>query len=269
MAADRRPVRPDLGPAGVPPHDRLLSGAGARRALTLLPLLALLALLAGLWLTSPTNASGDTYALARGAKAALHCLEHGHVYRCGTAPAPTYSTVQPFAAAQYVPALVLVAAGAGETGVVRGLSFVNLLAFGVLLAVAWSLAVRFGGAPWGPTVTAVLLASPLLYYSTSSFGEMLAAALTIVFLGTVLTGRHPAAIASSFVLAGITKETAPVFLLALGLIALQARRGPGSSSLKPHRALGIGFATSVALNAGFNLFRYGTLLNRQYLGIFD
>src|SRR5207249_4558560 len=71
---------------------------------------------------------------------------------------------------------------------------------------------------------AVLLSGPLLWYATSSFGEMLAALVTTALVAACLRRAGAALVGLLLVLAGLSKDTALPFLLLLGL---------GSSLLNP------------------------------------
>ncbi len=147
----------------------------------------------------------------------------------------------------------------------RALSALNVVAFLVMLVVIWIVAVRTGNGAWGPGLVLAVLAGPLLFYANATFGEMLAAFLIVLFAAAVLLGSRPSLIIAATWLAGITKETAAPFLLALGLAALLARSTSGRPPVRPLVwALVAGVAAAVATNGLFNVFRYGTPLNRDY-----
>ena len=71
---------------------------------------------------------------------------------------------------------------------------------------------------------AVLLSGPLLWYATSSFGEMLAALVTTALVAACLRRAGGPVVGLLLVLAGLSKDTALPFLVLLGL---------GSSLLNP------------------------------------
>ncbi|MCS7034408.1 MAG: hypothetical protein NZ561_10525 [Phycisphaerae bacterium] len=123
---------------------------------------------------------------------------------------------------------------------------------------------RGGSFPTAGFAALVMLAGPLAAYATSTFNELPAALLTAGFAASLLCGRSLLLIALLSVLAGITKEFAP-FLLALlwlALIGLDPARRPTRVHLA---ALSLSLVLAVAINAGFNQFRFGTPRNVEYL----
>src|ERR1700722_6768383 len=76
--------------------------------------------------------TGDSQKVVRGVHLAFSCLGHGHLTKCGTV-AEGPKSVGPFPLLQYLPAAVLVAAGANLHAALQGLAWVNLACFGVLI----------------------------------------------------------------------------------------------------------------------------------------
>lgn len=124
----------------------------------------------------------------------------------------------------------------------------------------------------------MLVTSPLLYYSCSSFNEGTAAFVTLLFTLSCLwrgqksemqgldrqsTSRaHPVFIVFFFVLAGVTKEVAPPFLFLIGILSFW----PGivktpKQYKKEWISLTAGMSFSVFFNSLFNLWRFGSILN--------
>ncbi len=226
------------------------------------------ALLVAFWVPRTPNIGPDTLVLENGAKTALSCVHAHRFVNCGQsqeersqAPYPLISAVGPFVILQYPAAMALLQLGLTDHQVYRGLSLLSIAAFVATLALLAYL--PFGAGR--PVVVLVLLSSPFLYYAYTTFGEMLAACFLVAFVLTVVRPSHWLLIAVAAWLAGLTKETAPPFVFALGLIALL---GTGQS-VRPSRARAVallfGTLAALATNALFNVFRYGTTTNQEYL----
>lgn len=134
-----------------------------------------------------------------------------------------------------------------------------------MLALLRVVARRAGHAEWGPGLVLVCLASPLLFYAHNTFGEMAAASLTVLFVAALVTRRSWPLVAGAAFLAGITKETAAPFLLALAVIVALGLRAQGTS-IGRGRIVGVvvGLGSAVVANAAFNVFRYGGVANLDY-----
>jgi hypothetical protein len=108
----------------------------------------------------------------------------------------------------------------------------------------------------------VVLFSPLLWYAHAGFGEALAAFAVAAAAAAVILRWPSVVIALAFTFAGATKETSIPFLLAIALIALyRTGRRPGRRELG---AVAVGLCAALALNTGFNVFRYGSPVNLDY-----
>lgn len=208
--------------------------------------------------------NGDSNNLANGARVAIDCLRDGIVTNCGEQPGGQ-SSVFPYPLLQYLPAGLLVLAGATEQTIVTLLAQLNFVAIVAMPIVAW-----FGfSRRLRPTAlfTAAVMASSLTYHSTASFGEPLSA-LAVLGLGVAVTQRRLAwAVAFGF-LASISKETLfPVLLLVLagGLLLSDRniRRNVTTRRLAIAGTAAIG--AGIAMNALFNILRFGTWRNTMYL----
>jgi hypothetical protein len=197
---------------------------------------------------------GDTNGVVWGSDAARSCLSHGPLTGC---PGVYY-----FPLLQYLPAMALGAIGVGDRSILRVLAVISTLCLAGILVLAWRIVSRYSGRGAAAIVVSVLAAGPLLWYARSTFGEMLAAFLMLLFAEAVLARRGPLAVGATLWLAGITKETALPFLLVLGAVALLA---PIRGKLRLVRAqlwaLGLGGVLVFATNAGFNLFRFDSIWN--------
>jgi hypothetical protein len=228
-------------------------------------------LLVAFWVEhAPNTAGGDTVTLVHGARVAVRCIEHGTLERCGRRepkpPLPQPSTAVGFyPLMQYLPAGAMIALGASDRQTLTGLALISAAAFIGLLALFLVVARRRGSPGTAAVLILVALTGPLLWYGDSTFGEMLAAFLTALFVVVVLLRPRWYVIAFALLAAGMTRETAVPFLVALGLIALYG------CTPRPQRArsqligLGVGAALSLGTTALFNVFRFGELGNADYL----
>jgi hypothetical protein len=171
-----------------------------------------------------------------------------------------------FALLQQIPATALELAGMSDTATVRMLALVNLLAFVGLLARAW-LAANKTSRAMAVVLVLVLIASPLLWYARTSFGEMLAAYFTLAFAVRSSKARPGAGVYVAGFLAGISKETAFLFLPILGVAA--AASNPAFRQERSARNAFVRSLIAIALlsfvtNGAFNYLRFGTLTNRFY-----
>jgi hypothetical protein len=202
---------------------------------------------------------GDTAAVVQGARAARSCIADGHFLGC--------SGVFEFPLFQYLPAAALGAVGVSDAGILRVLAALSTVSFAAILLLAWRIVSRRADAGSAALVVAVLVAGPLLWYARSSFGEMLAAFLILLFVEAVLSRRSTAAVAGTFWLAGITKETALPFLLVLGAVALFGFGRETRLSVVRAQLTGaaVGTALVIVTTFGFNLFRFDSIRNKTNL----
>jgi hypothetical protein len=153
----------------------------------------------------------------------------------------------------------------------RVLAALSTVSFAAILLLAWRIVSRRAGSGSAALLVAVLVAGPLLWYARSSFGEMLAAFLILLFIEAVLSRRSAFTVAGTFWLAGITKETALPFLLVLGAVALfgfgrTVRLGAVRTQLT---GAAVGAVLVIVTTFGFNLFRFESIGNKTNLqGLF-
>lgn len=208
--------------------------------------------------------TGDTDNLVAGARTALDCVDQGTWRGCAHVPGNPGTGVFPYPLLQYLPATFAVWLGASDTAVLGFLARISVLAFAGCLGLIWfALRERPRLAALG--VLAVL-GSAATYQATSAFGEMLAALVVVAAIVAVRSGR-PATILATCLVACIAKETLAPFVVLLGLVAGRPddRWLPRRRVLVP---LVIGAGFGVFLNIGFNLFRFGSPRNLNYLQSF-
>ncbi|MDQ1457916.1 MAG: hypothetical protein QOH28_3536 [Actinomycetota bacterium] len=214
---------------------------------------------------------GDSANVARGAAGALECLRHGRFTHCDGFvvhhPAgDSIVAVSPFPMLQYVPAAALQAFGVSTESTLRVFVILNLVSLIAIAALAGYTLRRLARPLWVPVVGVSLLASPLLWYARVPFGEELAAAVILAAIAAVLLDARLLIVGALVATACITKETNPPFVFALGTICVLARTN-AKDPLRRQRliAITVGTIVGVALNAGFNVFRYGTPRNIDYV----
>jgi hypothetical protein len=202
---------------------------------------------------------GDTYELVEFTRGALECINQGQWVGCRRAGR--------FALFQHLPAAFWIKMGSTTGQVMRSLGELNLLSFWVLIVTTTAF---FGRRRILEALLFALLivTSPLLVYARSSFGEMTAAALTSLYVMSVITRQKWWITVGLGLLVGATKDIAAPFVAMLGFAALgpDLIRHPGG--LRAHISP-IVAASAVALVPGavFNYFRFGTLVNLEYISI--
>ena len=119
----------------------------------------------------------------------------------------------------------------------------------------------------GWAVMVIMLSGPLLMYAHSTFNEAVAGLLILWFADAVMGMARPVSCIVLFWLSGITKETAAPLLAVIwiGAMFIQRARLTRGRVVWHVVALLFAFVVTVATNAGWNVPRYGTVWNRQYL----
>lgn len=228
-------------------------------------------------LTPSSWRAGDTVALVRGADVALECARDGTWRGCGLLPRgellPDYpdvpgSRVDRFPPLLYIPAVVAQGAGGGQALSLRIIASLSLLGFGMLLALPWTVGPRGRGLHRHRHLWALLiLASPLLPYAGSTWSEVPGAALLALAVALVAIDAPVLPVVVVVLLAGLSKDTAPPFLIALAFAVAQPVPGerrwfPASRAFRAAALASIG---AIGLTAALNEFRYSSLMNVTYL----
>jgi hypothetical protein len=214
---------------------------------------------------------GDTAVLVRGSAGIVDCLRHRHFIHCDDFVLRRQTGdhavgVGPFPALQYVPAVALRAFGVSTESTLRALGVLNAVSLVAILTLARNTLKRLAPPMWAPLVTTALLASPLLWYGRTALGEELATAVILAAVVAVLVDARPLTVGALVAVSCLTKETNPPFVLALAAICVLAR----TSAEDPMRrrrliVIAIGTTVGVVLNAGFNIFRFGSWRNTDYM----
>jgi hypothetical protein len=214
---------------------------------------------AWLHVTSLGFINTDTFGVLDGVGALDRCLHAGLGGVC--------DGVGRFPLLQYLPALAVKRLGGSYQNGLSVLVGLNGLAFAGLLVIAWrlgrALQVRYAAM----ALALGLIASPLIWYSDAGFGEGIGAFLIALYTYALIRRARAPILCLTLVLAGITKETALVFLLAIPLLIEWNARVRGERRLTRQQLLGLllGVILVLALNLGFNFVRYGGLTNSTYL----
>ncbi len=203
------------------------------------------------------NLQGDTVALIGEVDRILNCIKIGQWVGWGGQ----------FPLLQKIPAFLLKVTAFSDERILRWLAILSLVAFVHLLAWSWK-DLRRRSNKLAIFFVAILLSGPLMWYARSSFGEMLAAFFTLGFVISCRENSSAFKIFFLFVLAGISKDTAFPFLLAMGLLA-SSLDNTGSDRLQRRfprwGILVVACLTTAGVNIGFNYLKFGSALNLAYL----
>ena len=230
-------------------------------------------LLVALWVLKAPNVGGDTPVLVNGAADASRCLHDGTLTKCGLMPGEqlvpggTYRTsVGPWPPLQMVPSVLLIELGVSQQQVFTALVLIGLFVLLGGIALAALAAERSVGPGFGALVAFATLFSPFLYYGGNSFGEALAAGVTLAFCALLVLRAPLVLIAAGAFATTVTKETAAPFVVALAaLLVHHAWRREGRPWRPPAIAVAAGVAAGIALIALLNVFRYGSVRNLDLL----
>jgi hypothetical protein len=241
-----------------------------RERVALLAALAPFALLIPVWISKST-AGGDTPWLLDGTNVLHDCLARGDLSACGARSHPDpfglTTAIGPWPALQYIPDLTAVSLGV-QAHPTRVRILVTLGVVALVLALLLSLLAlrRAGQGGWFWAFALLVFAGPLLAYENVSWGEPLAAGLLLCFVAVCLLQPHPALLGLAAFTACLTKETAYPIVIALGVLALVLARRRTGAPIRRHLAWGgAGVVLAFVLATLFNVVRFGSVLNKNYL----
>jgi hypothetical protein len=225
--------------------------------------MALYLLLVGLTALGSGFVSSDSVTVAGGAGDLAKCLTTGAWAHCRDHN-NGLSAVGPFPPLQYLPAIGLSLLGFRDGAVLTGLAWINLLAFAGCMILAVVALRPTAARALAPLAVLGIFLSSGTYQATARFGELLAA-LTILAMVAAATLRRTVLLLICTALAATSKETAPPFVLALGILAAREASDGWLPSRRLLTPLLIGTVIGTATNAGFNVLRFGTWRNTYYL----
>jgi hypothetical protein len=165
------------------------------------------------------DVDGDTRALLNGSDGLLGCLR-GHQYLGCTA-------AERFPLFQMLLAVPFRRLGVPVRTVGLGLAWVSIAAFGGILRILWRDVRERSELVAGFAVLLMATGLPLAY-ARHSLGEIPSAFFVALFVSTWLRGRS-VAVAVAALLATLTKETIPPFLVLLGLVCATATVDPDAT----------------------------------------
>ncbi len=196
---------------------------------------------------------GDTELLVETyVPAILVCLSKGQFSGCVDAGA--------FPLFQQIPSLLLHSLGVSSQTILQILAILSLIALGGSLLLIYLTLRGMNSKHLALAAVIVMLTGPLLLYSHSTFGEMLATFLVLTFTAATLV-RAPGLVTTAlFVLAGLTKETALPFLALIALTNVPRTVKQGNTKRYLYW-LGVAVVITLAINLGFNYFRHASVYN--------
>lgn len=216
----------------------------------------------------PDEQITDSAKVTRGARVIVQCVKDGTFSNCDQygRPPGVSEAVGPYPPTQYAISIVSVSVfNASNRRALNVLQWVNLAAMAAMLAMMIAVGVRIGRRWAPPLLAALIVVSPLAYFSGETFAEPLATALILGLAVAGLLRAPPWALFLATVAAATTKETMAPFVLVMAGVALWATPLTDRRLTRGHWvALGGGLATAAAILLGFNWFRYEQLTNRNY-----
>ncbi len=205
--------------------------------------------------------AGDSKNLISGTDAALGCLARGELVGCGHS-IKEQTSVMPYALLQYIPASIFHLFGLSDAANLRALAFLS--AFSVILILTMTLVIFRKYPRVGCLAVATLIGSSLLFQADVAFGEAFAALMLVVAIYAALERKVWLLFVFVF-LASMSKETMPFFIAILALVCARENQ----RALLPRRVLTVSILSAAVLGLAasllFNIFRFGTIRNLNYL----
>jgi hypothetical protein len=226
--------------------------------------------LISVWAAKPTP-GGDTPWLLDGTDFLSGCLSRGTLVKCGYSAVPDdwslMTLIGPWPPLQYIPDLIATSLGVStHPDRVRILASLGIASLVLGLFLVWLVFRRFGQPALFWVFVFVFLSGPLLAYGNTSWGEVLAAGVLVCFVAATLLQAPPAAIAGAAFAACLTKETSYPVVVALGLLGLVLAKRRTARPITEHAIWGAcGVAAAFVLTSLFNIIRFGSILNKNYL----
>jgi hypothetical protein len=226
--------------------------------------------LISVWAAKPTP-GGDTPWLLDGTDFLSRCLSQGTLVKCGYSAVPDdwslMTLIGPWPPLQYIPDLIATSVGvSAHPDRVRILASLGIASLVLGLALVWLAFRRFGQPALFWLFVFVFLSGPLLAYANTSWGEVFAAGLLMCFVAATLLQAPPPLIAAAAFAACLTKETAYPVVVSLGLVGLALARRRTARPIAKQMIWGCGgVAAAFLLSSLFNIVRFGSIVNKNYL----
>jgi hypothetical protein len=228
------------------------------------------AFLVVVWLDRPFN-GGDTGFVLDGTNAFLNCMSAHDYNACGFTGKLNYwglmSPIGDWPLLQHIPdAITIGLGGNGHPVRYRVLGTLSVVAVVVTVLLGWLVLRRAGQARWFWGFLLVILSGPVLVYGQQAAGETLAMGLLFCLVAATLLQAPPVVVGLAAVGACVTKETSYPFVAALGLLGLWLAQKRTGRPILRHAIFGaIGIAVAFTATSLFNLVRFGSVWNTNYL----
>jgi hypothetical protein len=228
------------------------------------------AFLVVVWLDRPFN-GGDTGFVLDGTNAFLNCMSAHDYNACGFTGKLNYwglmSPIGDWPLLQHIPdAITIGLGGNGHPVRYRVLGTLSVVAVVVTVLLGWLVLRRAGQARWFWGFLLVILSGPVLVYGQQAAGETLAMGLLVCLVAATLLQTPPVVVGLAAVGACVTKETSYPFVAALGLLGLWLAQKRTGRPILRHAIFGaIGIAVAFTATSLFNLVRFGSVWNTNYL----
>jgi hypothetical protein len=206
----------------------------------------------------------DTNGLVRAARAINVCVEHQTFLNC--------SAVTKYPLFQHLLAIILFSFDLSDWEVLEYISWFNTTSFFFLIVGMYLFVIKISNRNLAIFSVLILLTSPLLHYSRTTFNETAFSLFSFLFIISILLGRSILEVSILSVFLVIQKETSlPLMVILVGLAALsKAHQNEKITSVIlriRNQIFGflIGASIGLLLNTLFNLFRYASLENSAYM----
>jgi hypothetical protein len=226
--------------------------------------------LVAVWAARPWTA-GDTPFVLDGTNALIECLSRRDFVACRFSGELDFwglmSPMGDWPLLQYVPDLISVGLGVdAHNDRERVLSLLGVAGVVSSVILARVVLSRAGQSAWFWGFLLVVLSGPILAYARTTLGEALATGLLVCLVAATLLRAPPPVVALAALGACLTKETAYPFLAALGLLGLVLARRRTGEPIRRHVVWGgAGMGVGIVLASLFNIVRFGSVLNTNYL----
>jgi hypothetical protein len=222
------------------------------------------------WLAIPW-VGGDTPFVLDGSNALLTCLSNRDFDGCGfTGQLNHWGLMTPIGywpLLQHIPDVIAIELGAtshpDRTRLLAGLGVAGLVGSAALARLVLA---RVGQAAWFWGFLFILLSSPFIAYGRQTVGETFATGLLVCLVAATVLRAPPPVVALAAFAACLTKETAYPFVAVLGVLGLVLARRRTGLAIRPQLVWGAaGIAAAIVLASLFNIVRFGSVLNTNYL----
>jgi len=226
--------------------------------------------LVAVWIARPF-VIGDTPFLLDGTNAFIDCVSKGDLVACRHSEHLDYwgltSPIGDWPLLQHIPDVVMVEVGLnGHPNRTRVLALLSVVGVVGAVVVARTVLSRIAQPAWFWGFLLVALSGPLLVYGRTTAGEALAAGLLVGLVAAAALRVSPPLLAAAALGACLTKETAYPFVAVLGVTGLLLARRRSGASIRRHLAWGAGgIGVAIVLASLFNIVRFGSVLNTNYL----